>query len=113
MMANISHIIESHHIRMITKNSVFIRLFKISFEENAKWSFVYEGDKIQAVITDPNFQKLIDSNEAFAKGDILKVDLLIHQEYDKSVQDYLNKSFEVIKLIEYKKADNWILFDSI
>lgn len=91
--------------RTIIKDAVNIRAFRLSFEENAKWGFVYEGDKIQASISDPEFQRLIDDNEPFAKGDVMKVDLLINQEYDRSVQDYLNKTFEVEKLVQHVRAN--------
>lgn len=87
--------------RVVNKEGVFLRAFKISFEEGIKWGFVYEGNKIQAGISDPEFLKRIDDNEAFAKGDMLRVNLAILQEYDKGVQEYINKGFEVTALIDH------------
>lgn len=87
--------------REITKEKVNVRAYKITFEEGAKWGFVYSGDKISAKITDPGFIAMIDNNEAFAKGDILVVDLQVSQVYDKSVGDYLNHGYEVIKIHEH------------
>lgn len=91
--------------RTISKENINIRAFRLSFEENVKWGFVYEGEKIQATISDPEFQKLIEDNEPFAKGDVLKVNLSINQEFDKSVQDYLNKTYEVTKLVQHIRAN--------
>lgn len=104
-MSKIGYVPETPPRRIIIKESVNIRAYKLSFDENSKWGFIYEGDKITALISDINFLKSIDENESFAKGDILTVDLQIIQEYDKSVQDYLNKTYEVIKLKNHVRAN--------
>lgn len=92
--------------RAIVKSGVDIRAYRLSFEENTKWGFVYDGQKISAPISDPTFLKAIEEQESFAKGDVFKVDLSIMQEYDSLVRDYLNTGYEVIKVIEHIRSDN-------
>lgn len=84
-----------------TKEGVNIRAIKLAFEDGTKWGFLYEGNKITANITDPSFWELVEKNEAFSKGDTFKVDLKITQRFDASINDYLNDSYEVIKVIEH------------
>ncbi len=90
--------------REMIKEGVFIQATRLSFEEGNVWGFVYEGNKISARITDEDFYKRIEANERFAKGDTMQVDLKIIQKYDLSVQAYLNKSYEVIRVIDHKEA---------
>ncbi|MEZ4941805.1 MAG: hypothetical protein R3D58_13075 [Saprospiraceae bacterium] len=90
--------------RTKVNSGVIIRAYRFSFEDYGKWGFVYEGEKITAKVSDQDFIQRVENNEPFAKGDVLKVDLAITQEYDKAVQEYLNKSFEVVKVIEHIHA---------
>ena len=62
--------------------------------------------KIKAKIDDPDFQKRIDSGEAFAKGDILEADLKINQKWDETVQTYVNKSFVVSRIVRHLRREN-------
>lgn len=94
---------EGEH-KELEKVGVFLQATKLSFEEGYVWGFVYEGNKITAKITDINFYKRIENNERFAKGDTLKVDLKIYQTYDKNLNAYLNKSYEIIKVWEHIEA---------
>lgn len=90
--------------RDIVKQEVFVRAFRFSFEDFGRWWFVYEGNTICASIADQAFIQAIEDNEPFAKGDRLRVDISILQEYDKSVQDYLNKQFTIMKVHEHIRA---------
>ena len=55
---------------------------------------------------DPNFYKLIDKGEAFAKGDTLEVELQINQLFEESVNTFINKSYQVNRIIDhYKRAE--------
>jgi len=78
-----------------------LNIVRLSFEESLKWDFYYRGNKISAKITDPNFQKLIDNGESFAKGDVLEVELYINQMFDNSVNTYINKSYQVNRIIQH------------
>ncbi|MDR0801593.1 hypothetical protein [Fluviicola sp.] len=82
-----------------------LNIVRLSFEEGLKWDFYYRGNKISAKITDPNFQKLIDNGESFAKGDILEVELQINQIFDSSVNTYINKSYQVNRIIQHYNRD--------
>jgi hypothetical protein len=78
-----------------------VNVLRVSFEENLKWDFYYRGIKIPAKIADPSFYELIDNGEAFAKGDVLEVELQITQKFDESVNTYVTKSYQVNKIIRH------------
>ena len=81
--------------------AAILNIVRLSFEDNLKWDFYYKGNKISAKIADPNFYELIDRGEAFAKGDTLEVDLQINQKFDESVNTFINKSYQVNKIIRH------------
>lgn len=78
-----------------------INVVRVSFEENLKWDFYYRGIKISAKIADPTFYELIDKGEAFAKGDVLEVELQTNQKFDESVNTFVTKSYQVNKIIRH------------
>lgn len=83
-----------------------LNIVRLSFEENLKWDFYYRGNKISAKISDPNFFELIDKGESFAKGDTLEVELQINQVFEESVNTYINKSYQINRIINhYKKSE--------
>ena len=92
-----------------------LNIVRLSFEENLKWDFYYRGNKISAKISDPNFYELIDKGEAFAKGDTLEVELQINQLFEESVNTFINKSYQINRIINhYKKTEQKkIDFESI
>lgn len=75
----------------------------IHFEGQAKWAFIFRGYPIKASIKDPIFIDKLN-NEAFRKGDILKVILSRKRNYDKDLQTYIvdQNSYEIEKVIEHK-----------
>lgn len=87
--------------RDIYKERVNIRAIKLTFEDGAKWGFVYDGNKITAGITDPGFWEAVEKNESFSKGDTFLVDLKISQQFDPSINEYLNKSYEVVRVLDH------------
>lgn len=78
-----------------------VNVVRVSFEENLKWDFYYRGIKISAKIADPSFYELIDKGEAFAKGDVLEVELQINQKFDESVNTFVTKSYQVNKIARH------------
>ena len=78
-----------------------VNVVRVSFEESLKWDFYYRGIKISAKIADPSFYELIDKGEAFAKGDVLEVELQIHQKFDESVNTFVTKSYTVNKIVRH------------
>ena len=91
---------EAPNERYVTK-PVVLNIVKLSFEEDKKWEFVWENRKITARMSDESFHEKIDKGEKFAKGDQLEADLEIRQQKDESVNEYLNKSYNVKKIVRH------------
>lgn len=87
--------------REIVQKNVPVNATKLSWEEKIKWSFIYRGNKITAKITDKNFYEKIDAGQSFAKGDTLRVDLKIKQEFDEAANAFINKGYEIIRVIKH------------
>lgn len=85
----------------IIKEAATLNIVRLSFEESLKWEFYYKGNKISAKIKDPNFYELINKGESFAKGDILEVEIQINQKWDESVNTFVNKSYQINKIIRH------------
>ena len=85
----------------IIKEASTLNILRLSFEESLKWEFYYKGNKIPAKINDPNFYDRINKGESFAKGDILEVELQINQKWEESVNTFINKSYQVNKIIRH------------
>lgn len=98
-MAQKSEEVEDGERRIV--EAATVNIVRVSFEENLKWDFYYRGIKISAKIADPNFYELIDKGEAFAKGDILEIELQISQKFDEAVNTFVTKSYQVNKIIRH------------
>ncbi len=85
----------------ILKEAATLNIVRLSFEESLKWEFYYRGNRIAAKIKDPDFQERIDKGEHFAKGDILEVELQINQKWDTAVNTFINKSYQVNKIVRH------------
>jgi hypothetical protein len=95
----------------IVRVRAILNLFKIVFDDKYKWEFIYKGNRINAKISDDVFFGKIDSGEKFSKGDILEVELEILQNFDKSVNTFINKTYNVIKVFSHKIKDEQIDID--
>lgn len=89
----------------ITTIAATLNIIRISFEGNLNSDFYYKGNKVSVKIKDPEFYKLIDKGEAFAKGDTLEVELEVKQTFDKSVNTYVNKGYKVNRIISHIKRN--------
>jgi len=79
-----------------------LNIVKLAFESNFKWVFYYKGNKISAHILDKDFFKRIDAGEeSFCKGDILVSELQINKVFDKTVNTYVNESYQVNKVHQH------------
>lgn len=78
-----------------------LNIVKIVWDKSRKWEFYYQGSKITAAIADSSFFEQIDKGEQFAKGDCLKVELIINQIFDDSVNTFVNKSYVVSKVFRH------------
>ena len=47
------------------------------------------------------FFELIDRGEAFAKGDVLEIELQISQKFDETVNTFITKSYQVNKIVRH------------
>jgi len=90
--------------KMVT-TSAKLNIVRLSFDESLNWEFYYHGNKIGAKIKDPKFFERINNGETFAKGDILEVELLIRQVFDLSVNTFINKSYQVNRIINHIPRD--------
>jgi hypothetical protein len=76
-----------------------LNLIKIVFEKDRKWDFIYNGNKISATITDPDFyDDVLERKYSFTSGDTLEVRLQIFQEFDQRANTYINRDYKVIKV---------------
>ena len=78
-----------------------LNIVRLPFEKNVKWEFYYQGNKISSKMEDDDFYTKINNGERFAKGDSLDVNLEINQQFDISVNAYVNKSYTVKKVIKH------------
>lgn len=73
---------------------------------NAKWGFNRKGSLIRATVADQTFMKSVrEGAELFAAGDRLLVDLVIHQEFNSTTNDYDNKSYTIKRVRKHEKKD--------
>jgi len=79
----------------------FLVISTLSFDKNVKWNFYFEGNKISAHIKDEEFVKLIERGEKFSKGDSLEAEFEIRQQFDESINTYINKSYKITKIIKH------------
>lgn len=80
----------------------------IHFEGHAKWAFIFRGYPIKASIKDDEFFERL-KNEAFRKGDALKVVLSRKRNFDEDLQTYIvdQSSYVIDKVTEHiSKTDN-------
>lgn len=78
-----------------------LNIFKLVFADKYKWEFYYKGNKVSAYVQDPAFFEMINNGKAFSKGDILTVELEIHQVFDDSVNTYINDEFKIKKVLKH------------
>jgi hypothetical protein len=75
-----------------------VYIMKPSFDSKLKWTILYKGSKTDVWMRDKEFQHRIDSGERFGKGDLLAVDLVIHQRIEPDLNTYVNKSYEIVRV---------------
>jgi len=79
----------------------FLVISTLSFDKNVKWNFYFDGNKISAHIKDEEFVKLIEKGEKFSKGDSLEAEFEIRQQFDDSINTYINKSYKITKILKH------------
>jgi hypothetical protein len=73
------------------------------FADKGKWTFQREGKRIHADILDDNFikKRVLEKKESFRSGDQLRVELSVLQEYDPTMDVYVDKEYKVEKIVEH------------
>jgi hypothetical protein len=92
--------------REVHDHDAVLSIVKLSFERRLKSEFYYKGIKITAKLSDPAFQKSIDEGRSFSKGDILKVVLKMSKVLDPAVNHFVNKGYEITKVLEHIPRSN-------
>ena len=75
----------------------------ISKKDRVVWSVIYDSREIRATISDKSFINRINSGLRVAQGDSMLVDMKITAVFDKIYNTHIDKSFEIIKVIDYKE----------
>ncbi|GAB4363445.1 MAG: hypothetical protein Kow0042_01370 [Calditrichia bacterium] len=88
-----------------------LSVFKIVFHDKYKWQFYYKGIKISATINDDYFFKQIDEGMKFSKGDTLICELQINKVFDRTINTYVNSSYQINKVIEHIPRPEQVKFD--
>ena len=91
--------------------SARLNIVRPSFDKKLKWDFIYKGNKISVKSDDPVFQERIDNGEAFAKGDVLEVELTIKQKFDPTINTFLNSSYKINRIINHIKRTEQPVID--
>lgn len=87
-------------IEIVTAN---LNISSMDWEFKKKWDLYYLGNKISAKILDQTFSKRIDKGERFGKGDTLEVKMEIKQQFDETVNAFVNKTYTVIEILNHKE----------
>ncbi len=85
----------------VLREAAALNIIKPSFDESLKREFYFKGNKISAKMNDLDFYKIIDQGESFAKNDMLEVELQINQKRDESGNTFVNKSYQVNKIVRH------------
>ncbi len=81
-----------------------VGIASIVFEGTARWKFTRKGSFIAAQITAKDFIQRVQARiERFAAGDTLDVDLVVHQEFDFDVSDYVNRSYTIERVWKHER----------
>ena len=74
------------------------------FEGNARWKFIWKSHTILADISDEDFMERVRAgNEAFAAGDRLEVDLVVHERYDEALATYEESGYSIMRVHRHSK----------
>ena len=69
--------------------------------QKRKWMFLRNGTYIRVRIADPAFLETVESGQPFRNGDRVEADIVISQEYNKSLAEYRDVDYTVTKIWHY------------
>lgn len=87
--------------KSVVDTDAVLSIVRQSFEKDKSCDFIHDNRPISAYITDDSFWEAIDRGERFAKGDKLFVDLERSQEYDKSLDAFIDKAYKILKVNQH------------
>lgn len=93
------------------ENDAKLNIISLDLELKKKWDFFFNGNRISAKIKDSAFAEAIEKGERFGMGDSLTVEMDIKQEYDPSVDTFVNKSYIVTKILDHTIRPKQIKMD--
>lgn len=76
-------------------------LFPPKGKKRVVWNVIYEGRPIKVTILDPFFIDKINGGLRIAQGDSMLVDMRIVSVFDKLFNTHIDKSFEVLTVLDY------------
>lgn len=90
------------------KRIAVFSIHSLSFKEDNKWRLSDGTNTFFVTIRDDGFLRKVNENlVSFAKGDILKVNLLVRT---WSVQDGIKTDYEVLEVLDHKSAAKQLSF---
>ena len=90
--------------RVIYDDNAYMTILSLGFGKGDKWTFTYQGFKIQIINKDDALLELIDKGLRFGKGDSIHVKLKKIQRYEKSDMAYVNRAFKIEEFYEHIPA---------
>lgn len=96
-LSQVIEILEGDSNRRVKREKAELIIIKPVLENSSnKWRFVWREMKISATMSDEKFMaRVVTGQVSFTYGDRLSVLLLIHQEKDHNLQEFLNVGYEV------------------
>lgn len=102
----LNQIVEDGKHRIVYETCKLEILRAILRDSKRKWEFVWHGNIIPAPITDDEFYKRFKEHKyTIAPGDTFDVELKIVQERHGESNVFINKSYEVIKVLGHERPD--------
>ena len=81
--------------------SCSLNILKVVFDKRYKWEFYKQGVKIAASIHDNDFLARVAGGEKFAKGDIIVAEVQTHQVFDRALNTFINRSYEILTVQQH------------
>lgn len=95
-------VIDTSDREIVNVSSTLIISKLVLDNRERKWELVYQGNKINAKITDDAFwERVLSGKESFANGDKLVCNLEISREYDVNLGTFLDKDYRIFDIRQH------------
>ncbi|MDQ7790425.1 MAG: hypothetical protein RDU41_10320 [Clostridia bacterium] len=98
--ANNNELIQDQEKTELIENA-WVSVLKVVFQKSRKWEFIFNGEKISALIADERFWQQVDAGKQFGKGDALIVDLEAIKVFEEELNCYVTRSYKVVRVLEH------------